>query len=264
MTSPLLKLPSEVRNRIYEHVFGIGILHVGSSSQYHFTDRGAFPKSICCADESEADAARYIRESEDLSSEDLFTTRHYKCHHHADGSGFWKGLNILTVCRQIHREAALLPYKLNTFYFNNIFWIFSVFQRKLAGEQRKEIRSIGFFQESMDAFPAEELKSDDMRNVQNLSVFVHHRHRDSALVAAWLARDDKDSDDLGTGLFNYLKQLDLDLQNVSVTIYPRDKVGNMVSVEAFKQWSIYVEKKLLEINEAKAEHTKDRSRSVNI
>lgn len=187
--------------------------------------------------------------------------RHDECFHSADGAGFWKILNILSVCRQIHREAALLPYQLNIFYFNHFYNNFSRFREGLVPAQRKEIRSIGLFLNNLVTPNPEELKLYDMPNVRDLSIFVHHTHHDSLRVAAWLGRDDKGNDDLGHVFFNHVKRAALDLRSVFVMIYPHDAVGKMVSVEEFKEWSVYVEEKLLEVGEGPGEHTKKMTRS---
>ncbi|TKA52550.1 hypothetical protein B0A55_12778, partial [Friedmanniomyces simplex] len=116
--SPLLKLPPEIRNRIWHLVLGGRTLHT-----YTHLRRGVrhVGHSICrVPDDDEAIAKRIVRHNE-LSGEaegfQLYHQRHSTCllSEHSTIRPAPLSLNILRSCRQVHEEGALLPFKLNEF-----------------------------------------------------------------------------------------------------------------------------------------------------
>ncbi|KAK3704999.1 hypothetical protein LTR37_013516 [Vermiconidia calcicola] len=139
--SPLLRLPPEIRNRIYGYVLGGKTLHV-DVSLYRLSI------TVCRAIQPDTLKADTIRE-QGAENE----TFHYKDHHvslgctlsYREDNGSRKlDVALLRACRYIHREAALLPYLLNTFAFDcdNISWQWSLFMDALNPSQRRAIRAI--------------------------------------------------------------------------------------------------------------------------
>ena len=112
--SPLLSLPPEIRNRIFNLVLGCQRLWISYKPHEHFT--------------------RTIKGQ-----------RHH-VHvpgglYHQTGARFDKKLHLglLRVCRQTYGEVALLPYALNTFFFKDV-WV----RRKFMKERRPvQQRAIG-------------------------------------------------------------------------------------------------------------------------
>ena len=131
-STPLLTLPQELKNRIYEFVLGGNLLHI-TRDRLRFNRRvphstkGAikeqrFSHQICCSQISEEEAHRQFI-SEDGSS--LYVKsielRHSSCpSYKRKGSVVPLRMNIslLRACRQIYSEARFIPYSTNTFSFD--------------------------------------------------------------------------------------------------------------------------------------------------
>ncbi len=113
--SPLLRLPSEIRNRIYGFVFGVHRLYIDYNPHEH--------------------------------NYKIIEGRREKIHvpgglYHFAGVGLDEKIciGLLRVCRQTHEEAALLPYTLNTFYFANS-WVHRRFGKESKPVQKRAIRN---------------------------------------------------------------------------------------------------------------------------
>lgn len=122
--SPLLALPPEVRNRIFEYVLGCGeTVHIWISP---LDTALSVRHSICNADIDEESAARTIKCLDDATSPHGFAHRHATCQtytSHSQGSDSLHAavlsVNFLATCRQVHRETALLAFEKNTFAFKD-------------------------------------------------------------------------------------------------------------------------------------------------
>ncbi len=115
--SPLLRLPSEIRNRIYGFVFGVHRLYIDYNPHEH--------------------------------NHKINEGRRERIHvpgglYHLAGVGLDKKIciRLLRVCRQTYEEAALLPYTLNTFHFANI-WVDRRFKKESKPVQRRAIGKYG-------------------------------------------------------------------------------------------------------------------------
>ena len=117
--SPFLRLPPEIRLRIYGFVLGGQQLWIDSTpSKLAFKTRIARAREVFVeeiGDRSDLQPSRfntYNREPEHSAG-------HFY-HVNVDGSGNTQGfdLRLLLVCRQIFTETSLLPYALNKFSFS--------------------------------------------------------------------------------------------------------------------------------------------------
>ncbi|KAI6821431.1 hypothetical protein KC365_g18030 [Hortaea werneckii] len=146
--SPFLRLPPEIRNRIYDLALGNKVIHIGTR-ECSKTDRGSYHVRelernvhsrhgfvklvhVVCSGAVEAEEVIY-RSSKDSSqlSAPYYAVRHGKCHevlHEGQSSNpnlagqMRQNTHILSMgltqlCRDLHREAALIPYANNTFAF---------------------------------------------------------------------------------------------------------------------------------------------------
>lgn len=120
--SPLLSLPPEIRSRIWDYVFDVGVIHVTSP----LTRGHAYELSICRRPEMYAEApSRIVEERDDgganyLSRNSSYTHDHEHC--------LWTGtrkpfdrlnhLSLLQTCRLIYHEAVLKPFSVNGFQIN--------------------------------------------------------------------------------------------------------------------------------------------------
>lgn len=131
--TPLLRLPQEIKNHIYELVLGGNLLHIkwGKTAVerdvIHSTKEGVedqrFTNEICCAETSEEDTQYYfnVEDGSTILVQDT-ELRHWNCNHsdHRDSSfaPHKMNINLLHTCRQIYNEARLIPYSTNTFSFD--------------------------------------------------------------------------------------------------------------------------------------------------
>ncbi|RMX76386.1 hypothetical protein D0869_10765 [Hortaea werneckii] len=103
----LLDLPAELRLSIYELLLGGRTIHVGDPLYPASTDQDGF--FLCEAAVADMD----LRSRDIQSIAEVFTHRHLGC---SKRPAFRKDeLNILRVCRRIHKEAALIPFSSNVF-----------------------------------------------------------------------------------------------------------------------------------------------------
>ncbi|OCL03702.1 hypothetical protein AOQ84DRAFT_392084 [Glonium stellatum] len=158
--SPLLDLPAELRNRIYEFVLGGELLHVYRSS---YRDTG-FHITICQSQSAEANSyKRFMDPSIDerakitskytrkVSLQNYFTVgdEYYvdPCSsRHTRGECYNAGnpsldLSLLRVCKQIYYEARLVPYSTNAFGFQSAD-TFNIFISTLTPPKRSALEKL--------------------------------------------------------------------------------------------------------------------------
>ena len=126
--SPLLRLPQELKNQIYEAVLGGRLIHVD-----HKLEEDNFYHYLCKAKMSEMEAHEIFAASTEPWSAPEIKDRHSTCD---DGQTVWRScyectaqigpttalhaglsLSILRCCRQIYQEARLLTLSANTWSF---------------------------------------------------------------------------------------------------------------------------------------------------
>lgn len=113
--SRLLKLPSEVRNQIWDLVIGSNTVHVWSQStevNSLKTDR-SLCRSVCQREESEKEEAKNIKTAHDTQKQAGYHERHDSCKHANQLRAYntkdqltttSMNLALLQVCRQIHND----------------------------------------------------------------------------------------------------------------------------------------------------------------
>ncbi|RMY19127.1 hypothetical protein D0867_04873 [Hortaea werneckii] len=169
--STFLRLPPEIRNRIYDLALGNKVIHIGTR-ECGKTERGSYPTRelyrnvhsshryvklvhVVCNGTVDAEEVIY-RSSKDSSqiSAPYYAVRHEECHevlHEGQSSDpdlagqMRENTHILSmgltqVCRDIHREAALIPYANNTFAFKNGYDLDLFVTKSLLAPQRAAIR----------------------------------------------------------------------------------------------------------------------------
>lgn len=112
-SSQFLRLPPEIRGRIYYFVFGGSQIYVGQTND-KTEDRYAHRSK----DNPNGRQHKAGKLYHDTSLEHQYKKYHYDTDT-VVGSGTEIDLRVLRVCRQIFTEAALLPYKLNSFTFEH-------------------------------------------------------------------------------------------------------------------------------------------------
>jgi hypothetical protein len=138
--SPLLRLPPELRNRIYELVLDVGQIHVcfkrwehkarvRNGQRYYETSEGGFYCRILDRDQNPwRDRDPRPRKQHQQPS---------------DRSGPPRGMTLLSpVCRQLYHETALLPFRLNAWSFDSLHTMdrYIMKEKRLPLAQRRAMR----------------------------------------------------------------------------------------------------------------------------
>jgi hypothetical protein len=140
-----LELPSELRAEIYRLVLGGGTIHIdypGCKDAKNFIDGRAF---ICSASISDAESFAQLGWQPKRSPSKLyFAIRHSKCTGSvAAALPLW----VMGLCKQIYKEASLVPFQENCFTFSAPQSIES-FIRRLTLFQQKALTHVAVIQTS--------------------------------------------------------------------------------------------------------------------
>lgn len=146
--SPLLALPSEILNKILRNVVADQKIHVlPEGSRKYKTRICASPEDCPTSESPRIHLARDIYVSDGMEDDSCFTLRHKECANNViTKSGL--NLDVLLTCRQIYREASLLPFQRNTFVFGLHAPIegpvptMAGFLNRLKREQREAVRHV--------------------------------------------------------------------------------------------------------------------------
>jgi len=143
--SRLLQLPAELRNQIYEFVLGGQLIHIRCRDDLDLPfSKPILSRQLCIAKETELEAYKKFKVSDQHPgsgppySIGNCEDRHSTCEHE-----LWSKLSptILRTCRQIYREARLVPYHANTFSFTSADTL-DQFVTSLIPVQKLAIRSL--------------------------------------------------------------------------------------------------------------------------
>lgn len=148
LTSPFLRLPAELRSKIYSALLGGNVIHIGGTGHQPFAE-GHLPNGRCCsctAALSDGDCfAKYTLQQKPLKGAlppDRFSRRHRDCHRYPVSHRL--RLDILLVCRQIYQEAASLVFEENTFTLCRPYSV-GPFLTRLNSAQLKAIRTMAVY-----------------------------------------------------------------------------------------------------------------------
>ncbi|KAI9722963.1 MAG: hypothetical protein M1812_001412 [Candelaria pacifica] len=198
--SPLLKLPPEIRNYIYELVLGGQLVHIEYRSERRTVGRELFHR-ICGSTESEqATYKLFNEESENEASEDedededvpymsradSCEERHSECHWGGSEDSERIDTTILLTCRQVYYEARFIPFSTNTFSITSA-GILKQFLKELHPVQRNAIGGLHIeyiltgscddFEPWEDLFTVENIKS--LKGLRRLHLCIEQQfHRE--------------------------------------------------------------------------------------
>ena len=122
--SPLLNLPPEVRNRIYNFIFNIGEVYLKFKPDLN--NKFKIMRKQCCRiiiDENTKEPPQFPHDCTTEHPEPVIP------------------FEFLRVCRQIHDEAALLPYTINSFEAVND-WVATHLLRWLSSDQKRAMEKL--------------------------------------------------------------------------------------------------------------------------
>ena len=148
--SPLLRLPLELKTRIYELVCGGQTLHISRGE-------GRLSHHLCRATLSEEEIQEEFDTSEAVWYAPETAYCHWHCYAHTESAHgcricrhhpkSWRppnaklDLNVLHCCRQIYLESMFVPYHANTFSFDSAI-LLSQFNCHIPERYRTVIRSL--------------------------------------------------------------------------------------------------------------------------
>jgi len=112
-TSPLLKLPAEIRTLILGYAIGGNTIHVSHHQRVFRTRLCHIPGDY------DGISCRYIMDSPMEVRDDARGPDHTRCLSHKSHTDSQISLNLLRSCRQLHHEACLLPFSRNRFVFDS-------------------------------------------------------------------------------------------------------------------------------------------------
>lgn len=241
-------LPAELRNRIYELVLGNSTIHVfidcDDDTYDSDEDEGTIAladqpllRSICHMEEGEREHIEEIRTKPTDSEYENHQEFHIDCWH--DRGSVASFFALLQTCRQIHSEAALIPYLSNTFSFTNLTSI-DQFLRRLIPQQARAVQHIAYTtnsDEEDEEIPAtkdwKRLLDGELETLVCCVEFAGVPSRDFDVVA------EPRKDELMA--FGRLKVEDLKVVAYNV---PGDVDENLVTAKKLKEWAKEVETKL--------------------
>ncbi|RMY26072.1 hypothetical protein D0867_00296 [Hortaea werneckii] len=159
--SSFLRLPPEIRNRIYDLALGNRVIHIGTGTQSEAPTPKASPsppfiKFVHVICNGSVDAERDIwGNSEDTSQAEVpsyyaYYAGHSQCTELLKCAQKKRAthslpMSLTRVWRDIHREAALIPYVNNTFAFENVAELELFIKRSLLAPQRAAIKSLQIY-----------------------------------------------------------------------------------------------------------------------
>ncbi|KAI9707800.1 MAG: hypothetical protein M1836_000762 [Candelina mexicana] len=180
--SPLLNLPPELRNYIYELVLGGRLVHILGESSFF---QQKFDHCVC---DNEVSEQAIYEESMEMIEDCPYTSRVDSCDERHEGchEDFYEELGridptILLTCRQVYQEARFIPFATNTFSFNEADHL-SQFLSKLFPVQRNAIHGIHIdyileenasFKPWNDFFTVENVKS--LKGLRRLHLCIEQR-----------------------------------------------------------------------------------------
>ena len=133
--SPLLRLPPEIRNYIYELVLSVGIISVHHRPVGHRWHLGRNPpKGV-----HEVIPGGFYCRRLDISQNPWVETRNSSTNKEE------RGVTLLSpVCRQLYRETNLLPFQLNAWCFESVTVMerYVIKEKRLPREQRRALRTL--------------------------------------------------------------------------------------------------------------------------
>lgn len=137
--SPLLRLPPEIRNRIYELVLSVGIISVHHRPVAHRWRVNNSNTNNNNQGRHETIPGGFYCRRLGASQNPWIDTRHSATRAEE------RGVTLLSpVCRQLYRETALLPFQLNAWCFESVKLMerYVVRERRLPLEQRRAVRTL--------------------------------------------------------------------------------------------------------------------------
>ena len=206
---------------------------------------------MCANDKSDYEIAGEIKGSGPLESHPNYRALHGSClyEHPVHLPQAELSLDLLRACRQVHQEAALLPYQDNRFSFDGTGDL-SRFLMKLIPSQARAMTNITIVESgwrSSSALPRKFVENK-LCNLHNLLCFISFDRRQS-----YDFQGDEKRRELFAGPFRHFEKLPL--TSVSMVAYndkrtssARNDAGT-VPADLLRSWSEQLEKRLLEPTE---------------
>ncbi|QDS73082.1 hypothetical protein FKW77_000145 [Venturia effusa] len=134
--SPLLRLPAEIRNQIYDLVLGNNSLHVYACKTTGGKGTAKANYYTCTVPHSDQNHESGLQHPEWLK-------QHLPCF--TPGSARLPDLGLMFTCRQIYAETRLLPYSANEFMFVTPNSLQTYVESVLSHEQSKALKTLNIW-----------------------------------------------------------------------------------------------------------------------
>lgn len=248
-------LPAELRNRIYELVFGNKTIHVWHHDDYDDDEDykdgvyiGPMLRSICTKEEEEK-AHINKAETQDPAEEHVkHLEQHESCYVSPSTANPFA---LLQTCRQIHSEAALIPFYNNTFFFSTFIEL-DEFLRRLTPEQADAVQHIALTVTSTAGMPSlASIKLPSVKSYAKDWPEMLNGKLESLICVVEFGGDREDDFDVhkrkrSKELMEFTR---LEIKNVKVVAcnvpnWMHDPVSEIVSAKELKEWAGKVENAL--------------------
>ena len=257
--SPLLRLPAELRERIYQYLLGYQMIHIRRKGNYPY---GLAYPFFCSNTTHESDPNPMCRLDGPAAPETPFFARHSGCEKAYEMRRprilLRDSLRILRTCRMIYREACLLPFESNTFLFSDIRPRDALvcFLRRLTAGQAAAVHHIVILSDRPQTGPGEPMPTpgyiaERLSGLRRLSYHIEFDDRDIALRFA--TNNGKEREDFKTDLEVFkplsLRQLDLNVgcyQALYSELMDRRGTSRADFDRAAREWEDQVKNQLAE------------------
>ncbi|CAK3996061.1 Hypothetical predicted protein [Lecanosticta acicola] len=136
-TCPLLDLPGELRNRIFEYALGGCTMHIWTEGRDEVGEY-VLHRKTCCRGFSPKEGAQCIKKEDEGDPWESYHSTHQDCDNTTQAG---PAFALLQMCRQVHAETALLPFALNTFAFDDTEEV-EFFIKRLIPKQGRAVQHI--------------------------------------------------------------------------------------------------------------------------
>jgi hypothetical protein len=250
---PFLELPSELRAEIYGLLLGGRTIHIdypGCKDAKRFIDGRSF---LCSATLSDAEAfAQHGWQPKTPPSKLYFAIRHSKC---TGSVAAALPLLVMGLCRQVYKEASLVPFQENCFTFSAPQSIES-FLRHLNPLQQKALTHVAVFQTSAGTMWDAPTLSEPLRlppylNIKRLTIFIelcpaNLNPKDDRMAVTSVEVQDRLVSRMMVLWSAKLEKVEVLINNTGITL---GDYYRCLSVEEVEAWTGRIKKSLLPITD---------------
>ena len=246
---PFLQLPAELRAEIYSLLLGGRTIHIdypGCKDAKRCIEGRAF---LCSAAISDAKAFKQHGWRPALPPSKLFfALRHSAC---TGSVARALSLAVMRVCKEVHREASLVPWQENVFTFSAPQSL-AAFLKRLRPEQQAALARVALFQTSAGTMwdapsLSEPLRLPPYLNVKRLAIFIelcpaNLNPKEGAAAVTEVAVQDRLVSRMSVLWSSRLQRVEVRINNTGVTA---GETWRCLSVPEVEAWTARIKRNLL-------------------